>query len=96
LHAYGLTDSHGNAARVLLTGIELVEMDRLAHARALEPLPIPFRTLDALHLAIMDFLHGASGAVSSPATTIVSSLLRRRSAFRSPRCKSAAAGCGPR
>ena len=63
LHAYGLTDLHGNAARVLLTGIELVEMDRMALARALEPLPIPLRTLDALHLATINFLHGASGAV---------------------------------
>ncbi len=63
MHAYGLTDSHGNAARVLLTGIELVEIDRSALARALEPLPIPLRTLDALHLATMDFLHGASGAM---------------------------------
>jgi predicted nucleic acid-binding protein len=57
VHAYGLTGSHADDARVLLTGIELVEMDRSVLARALEPLPVPLRTLDALHLATMDCLH---------------------------------------
>lgn len=56
VHAYGLTGSHANEARALLMGIELVEMDRPVLARALEPLPVPLRTLDALHLATMDCL----------------------------------------
>ena len=63
VHAYGLTGSHGNAARALLMGIELVEMDQRALARALEPLPIPLRTLDALHLATVDHLHRGAGTV---------------------------------
>jgi hypothetical protein len=32
-------------------------------ARALEPFPIPLRTLDALHLATMDFLRRNDGAI---------------------------------
>ena len=63
VHAYGLTASHANEARVLLIGIELVEMERPVLARALEPLPHPLRTLDALHLATMHFVRGRTDAV---------------------------------
>ena len=67
VHAYGLTGSHANEARVLLTGVQLVEMDRPTLARALEPFPVPVRTLDALHLATMEFLrrHGEPIALAS-------------------------------
>jgi hypothetical protein len=41
---------------LLLMGIELLEMDRPMLARALEPWPMPLRTLDALHLATVEFL----------------------------------------
>jgi predicted nucleic acid-binding protein len=58
VHAYGLTGTHANEARLLLTGIQLVEMSRPVLAKALEPLPTALRTLDALHLATMEFLHG--------------------------------------
>lgn len=57
VNAYGLTASHANEARALLTGIDLVEMSKPVLAKALEPFPIPLRTLDSLHLATMDFLH---------------------------------------
>ncbi|HUC71542.1 MAG TPA: PIN domain-containing protein [Stellaceae bacterium] len=57
VHAYGLTGSHANEARALLTGIDLVEMSKPVLAKALEPFRIPLRTLDSLHLATMDFLH---------------------------------------
>jgi predicted nucleic acid-binding protein len=63
VHAYGLTASHANEARVLLIGIELVEMERPVLASALEPLPHPLRTLDALHLATMHFVRGPTNAV---------------------------------
>ena len=33
-------------------------MERAALARALEPWPVPLRTLDALHLATIVFLRG--------------------------------------
>jgi predicted nucleic acid-binding protein len=56
VHAYGLIGSHAEPARLLLMGIELLEMDRPMLARALEPWPMPLRTLDALHLATVEFL----------------------------------------
>jgi hypothetical protein len=60
VHAYGRSDSHATAAAALLTGVELIEMEQPVLARALRPLPAPLRTLDALHLATMDYLQ-ASG-----------------------------------
>ena len=39
-------------------GIELFEMERPIFARALEPWPAPVRTLDSLHLAIVQYLRG--------------------------------------
>lgn len=56
VHAYGLISSHAEPARLLLMGIELLEMGRPMLARALEPWPMPLRTLDALHLATVEFL----------------------------------------
>ena len=56
LHARGLGDSHGEAARQLLGRVALLELEPPILARALEPFPLSVRTLDALHLASMDFL----------------------------------------
>jgi predicted nucleic acid-binding protein len=56
VHAYGLIRSHANEARILLMGIDMVEMDRPVLARALEPLPVAVRTLDALHLATIEVM----------------------------------------
>ncbi|HEY1259823.1 MAG TPA: PIN domain-containing protein [Stellaceae bacterium] len=56
IHAYGLMTSHGRRARGLLARINLTEMSEPALARAFEPFPLAVRTLDALHLATMDFL----------------------------------------
>jgi predicted nucleic acid-binding protein len=56
VHAYGLTESHSDEARMLLTGVELIELIEPVLARALEPFPVALRTLDALHLATADFL----------------------------------------
>ena len=63
VHAYGLTGSHANQAAVLLMGIEMVEMHRPVLERALQPLPLSLRTLDALHLATMDFLSNRGEAL---------------------------------
>ncbi len=56
VHAYGLASSVGNEAQALLLRVGMIEMTRLVLARAVEPLPIPLRTLDSLHLATMGFL----------------------------------------
>jgi hypothetical protein len=56
LHARGATRSHGEAARELLSRVALVELAPPVLARALEPFPVPLRTLHALHLATALFL----------------------------------------
>ena len=56
LNAYGLALSHGDRAKARLDRVNFVELSQNALARALEPFPLPLRTLDALHLATMDFL----------------------------------------
>jgi len=56
IHARRLASSHGEPVRALLGRIALVEMAPPILARGLEPFPVPVRTLDALHLASLDFL----------------------------------------
>ena len=46
----------GSRARKLVARISLVVLDHEELQRAFEPFPVPVRTLDALHLATMDFL----------------------------------------
>jgi uncharacterized protein len=58
VHAKKLGRSHGDKVRDILDAITVVELTPLILARALEPFPTPVRTLDALHLATMDFLRG--------------------------------------
>jgi predicted nucleic acid-binding protein len=58
LNARRLATSHGELARRLLERLALLEMLPNVLARALEPFPAPVRTLDALHLASMEFLRG--------------------------------------
>ena len=67
IHAYGLMTSHGGRARGLLARVNLTAMSEAALARALEPFPAAVRTLDALHLATIEFLreNGASIALAS-------------------------------
>ena len=64
IHARQLTGLWGSEARALLAGVELIEMTELVLARALEPFPIPVRTLDALHLATSEFLRGQGESVA--------------------------------
>jgi predicted nucleic acid-binding protein len=54
--ATGLMISHGGRARALLARVNLTEMSERALVRALEPFPVAVRTLDALHLATVEFL----------------------------------------
>ena len=60
IHALGLADSHGDAVQALLGRLALLELSPPVLARALDPFPVPVRTLDALHLASIEFLrdHG--------------------------------------
>jgi uncharacterized protein len=56
IHARRLGQSHGDAARELIGRLALIELAAPVLARALEPFPVPVRTLDALHLASIEFL----------------------------------------
>lgn len=56
LHGRGLGTSHRAVAEGLLARLAFVELVRPVVSRAVEAFPAPVRTLDALHLASMDFL----------------------------------------
>ena len=56
LNARRLGRSHGEEARALIHRVALIELAAPVLERALEPFPIPVRTLDALHLASIAFL----------------------------------------
>ena len=56
LHRCKQATSRGDAAGALLGRIALLELSPQVLSRALEEFPMPVRTLDALHLASIDFL----------------------------------------
>lgn len=64
VNARRLTRSHGEVVRLLLGRIALLELAPPVLARALDPFPRPVRTLDALHLASMEFLRGLGQKVA--------------------------------
>ena len=56
LHARGSAMTHGDAARELLQRLAFLELAPPVLTRALEPFPVAVGTLDALHLASIEFL----------------------------------------
>ena len=56
-----------NGVEMLLKRVELIELRSDVLERALRPLPLPLRTLDALHVATMEFLrrHGQQVTLAS-------------------------------
>ena len=64
VHARKLGESHGDAARGLLGRIAMLELSPPVLARALEPFPLPVRTLDGLHLASCEYLRSQGQAVA--------------------------------
>lgn len=56
VHTRRLPPARHTLVHTVLAEVSLLEMSAEALARALEPFPVPVRTLDALHLATMDFL----------------------------------------
>lgn len=61
IHARKRSASHGEAARLLLGRVAMLELAPPVLARALEPFSAPVRTLDALHLASAQFLRDQAG-----------------------------------
>jgi hypothetical protein len=56
INAHGLMIPLGGRASGLLARVSLTEMSERVLARALQPFPVAVRTLDALHLATIEFL----------------------------------------
>jgi predicted nucleic acid-binding protein len=56
INAHHLQSSHGEAVRRLIGRVAMIEMVGPVLARALQPFPIIVRTLDAIHLAAMEFI----------------------------------------
>jgi predicted nucleic acid-binding protein len=56
VHARRAAGTHGEAVREILGAVAFVELAPTVLARAVEPFPVPVRTLDALHLATAMFL----------------------------------------
>lgn len=56
INARHLAKSHGAETKVILGGIDFIELTPVVLARAREPFAVPVRTLDALHLASIEFL----------------------------------------
>jgi predicted nucleic acid-binding protein len=56
IHARGLARSHADAVRALIGRVALIEMTPPVLTRALEPFVIGVRTLDALHLASIEYI----------------------------------------
>jgi hypothetical protein len=67
INARRLQGSHGDVARSLINRIAMIEMVPPVLRRALEPFPAPVRTLDAIHLAAIEFIRtqGASVQLAS-------------------------------
>lgn len=63
IHGRGLRESHGDAARELLSRVATLELVQPVVARAESAFPVPLRTLDALHLASLLFLRDQGTAV---------------------------------
>ena len=63
LNARALGRSHGEEARALIHRVALIELAPPVLERALEPFPTPVRTLDALHLASIEFLRDREQSV---------------------------------
>ena len=64
VNARGLASSHGESVRLLLGRLSWLELSPVVLARALEPWPVPLRTLDALHLASAEFLRARGQEVT--------------------------------
>lgn len=56
VNARGRGPTHGEHVRLLLGRVALIDLVPPVLARALEPFPVRVRTLDALHLASIEFL----------------------------------------
>jgi hypothetical protein len=62
INAHQLQDSHREAVRNLIGRVAMIEMVGPVLTRAL-PFPVPVRTLDAIHLAALEFIRAQQQSV---------------------------------
>ena len=58
VHARDFGATFGASTQTLIGQVRLMELTPPVLARASQPFPVPVRTLDALHLATIDFIRG--------------------------------------
>jgi hypothetical protein len=63
INAYQLQNSHGDAVRNLIGRVAMIEMVGPVLTRALQPFPVPVRTLDAIHLSALEFIRAQKHSV---------------------------------
>lgn len=63
VHGRKLGKSHAEQVRLIIGRLALLELTPVVLTRALEPFPVQVRTLDALHLASLEFLRANGQAV---------------------------------
>jgi PIN domain len=56
VHARGLGSALSSSTRALIGRLKLIGLTPEVLARALQPFPVPVRTLDSLHLATIEFI----------------------------------------
>ena len=56
INARRLQSSHGDAARNLIGRVAMIEVVGPVLKRAMQPFPVAVRTLDAIHLAALEFV----------------------------------------
>jgi len=64
IHARRLARTHGDAVHELIGRLAILELSPPVLTRALEPFPVPVRTLDALHLASLEYLKRSGQAIA--------------------------------
>jgi hypothetical protein len=87
--ARGLGQSHRDEVGTALAKIDMIELTLVSLRRALGPFPVGVRTLDALHLATMDFIRESGESVplaSYDNRLIAGAQAIRRWEFRSQNC----------
>jgi hypothetical protein len=63
INGHQLQNSHGDAARNLIGRVAMIEMVGPVLTRAMQPFPVPVRTLDAIHLSALEFIRAQKQTV---------------------------------
>ena len=63
INAQQLQNSHGDAVRDLIGRVAMIEMVGPVLTRALQPFPVPVRTLDTIHLSAIEFIRAQKQSV---------------------------------